>query len=555
MAGISIDTANRIIELTDAPVGGQSSFDVAIDLYSQMKDLWRTTPSLRGLRFPLSPVGGNPTKPGQTLGKYVFLDNDEGWRLLPYDADHELIVEGNIFPSDFTLPLWIARAGRTIPIFTDRSSLTLIDTAGGGATASEIADAVWDEPLSGHLTAGSAGEALDQAGAGGVDLSAIADAVWDEPLSGHLTAGSVGEALDQANAVDSASIADAVWDEAIADHVSAGSFGEELQSLAKTSELPSEPPTVSAIADAVWDEPQADHTIPGTTAESIAQANVDVGAIADAVWDEPLSGHLTAGSAGEALDQANAVDAASIADAVWDEPKAGHTASGSFGEEVQQHSLSSEIPTIPTVGQIADAVWDEPRADHTDPGTTGESISQPNVDVDAIADAVWDEPIAGHTTPGTTGEQLDQAGSGAVDAGAIADAVWDEAVAGHVVVGSFGEEVQSHSKTSEIPTAAEVADAVWDESLADHALPDTMGRKFLELLGHAGVNKVVELVTVDGDAGATLQKIRLYDSEANAKLDDGSTGLIFQLEEIVSTWKNATANGQVVKVLDKFTST
>jgi len=70
---------------------------------------------------------------------------------------------------------------------------------GGGPTAGQIADAVWDEAISGHLSAGSTGEALDSASAGG-DPSAIADAVWDEAISGHLSAGSTGLALNSAGA-------------------------------------------------------------------------------------------------------------------------------------------------------------------------------------------------------------------------------------------------------------------------------------------------------------------------------------------------------------------
>lgn len=65
---------------------------------------------------------------------------------------------------------------------------------GGGASAAAIADAVWDEALADHLTAGSTGEALDAAQAGS-SPSAIADAVLDELLSGHAIAGSLGAAI------------------------------------------------------------------------------------------------------------------------------------------------------------------------------------------------------------------------------------------------------------------------------------------------------------------------------------------------------------------------
>jgi len=64
--------------------------------------------------------------------------------------------------------------------------------------AAEIADAVWDEALSAHQSAGSTGEALEDAAASAPSAADIADAVWDEAISGHLTGGSTGDALNDA---------------------------------------------------------------------------------------------------------------------------------------------------------------------------------------------------------------------------------------------------------------------------------------------------------------------------------------------------------------------
>jgi len=63
-------------------------------------------------------------------------------------------------------------------------------------------------------------------------VGAIADAVWDEVLAGHLTAGTTGKALDDAkDAADAATIADAVWDEAMSGHTTLGTFGQSLQKI------------------------------------------------------------------------------------------------------------------------------------------------------------------------------------------------------------------------------------------------------------------------------------------------------------------------------------
>lgn len=80
-------------------------------------------------------------------------------------------------------------------------SVNVTDSAGGGGgpTAAQIADAVWDEALAGHAIAGSTGEALSDAAAGGsIDVGAIADAVWDEALAGHATSGTGGKVLADA---------------------------------------------------------------------------------------------------------------------------------------------------------------------------------------------------------------------------------------------------------------------------------------------------------------------------------------------------------------------
>lgn len=122
MAKVSADPNTRIISFIQAPVSGSQTVDVATDIYSQLKNDWHVSGSLNKLRFPLRPVGGDPISSTEVVGKYVFLANDEGWRLQPYDGDHELSLIGNIFPEDTTTAIWLARPGRTITIQLERSS-------------------------------------------------------------------------------------------------------------------------------------------------------------------------------------------------------------------------------------------------------------------------------------------------------------------------------------------------------------------------------------------------------------------------------------------------
>jgi hypothetical protein len=98
-------------------------------------------------------------------------------------------------------------------------------------SAAAIADQVWDEALSGHTGAGSAGEALSNAGSG-ASAADIADAVWDEATADHTGAGSTGEALSNAGSGTSAAdIADAVCDEALSGHTAAGSLAKAISDI------------------------------------------------------------------------------------------------------------------------------------------------------------------------------------------------------------------------------------------------------------------------------------------------------------------------------------
>ena len=134
-----------------------------------------------------------------TLGRLRVAVNESG--ALPVWLDFS-IIPANVYDSLFSTDKLQVHA-----VEIDNDLITAAAIADNAITsdqlattaAAEIADAVWDEAASAHNTAGSTGEALnDAAAAGGVTASAIADAVWDEVLSGHLTAGSTGDALNDA---------------------------------------------------------------------------------------------------------------------------------------------------------------------------------------------------------------------------------------------------------------------------------------------------------------------------------------------------------------------
>ncbi|MCC7202437.1 MAG: hypothetical protein IT393_07250 [Nitrospirae bacterium] len=76
---------------------------------------------------------------------------------------------------------------------TTDSLQALADSGGGGPTAAQIADAVWDEAISGHLTGGSTGEKLNSAASAGDP--------WSTALPGSYGAGTAGKIVgDNLNA-------------------------------------------------------------------------------------------------------------------------------------------------------------------------------------------------------------------------------------------------------------------------------------------------------------------------------------------------------------------
>lgn len=439
-------------------------------------------------------------------------------------------------------------------------------TALNDPTPSNIADAVWDEQLSGHIGAGSAGQALVRLD---VDVSTRAAPGDQMDL--------VADAVDATSLAASAAneIADQVWEETLGDHSgTAGSTAEALASAASGGGV-----SPGAIADAVWDEDMAAHNGAGTAGEY--QRNVDVDVSSRAAAGDAMT--LVAGSV-----DANALDVtavAEIADGVWDEPLAGHTGAGSTGQAQNRLDVDVSSRTEPGdemdlvdgaitgakiaptgAGAIADATWDEQLSEHTTVGTMGfvqsyldaavssraapgDAMSLTVPERAAVTDAIWDEPLAGHLTPGTTGKALQDAGATA-DPGAIADAVWDEAAVDHTGVGSMGQlqnrldaTISSRAQTGDAmdlvanavdattldaSAVGEIADGVWDEPLIGHAIVGSTGealnRLDVDVSTRAAPGAAMDLVTdaVDSGALATSAVDEIVDQVWREQISDHS---------------------------------
>ena len=133
---------------------GTTTFSAA-ELYSRWKDWLVEDPSRTRFEPAFSgSVGGEPLGGGVFVGGYFFLQN--GWVVRPQEADHQLIVSGNLYPIPDTANLFTSTLGGfQVLVGMRTSSLTqqIVTSSGGGGTgtrptAGEIAEAVWAEDIS-----------------------------------------------------------------------------------------------------------------------------------------------------------------------------------------------------------------------------------------------------------------------------------------------------------------------------------------------------------------------------------------------------------------------
>lgn len=131
------DGPNQIIQL-EASDGDSVN---VIEVYSRWKDWVQAGNSQYAPA--MTNVGGDPITMILFLGSTFFMEN--GWKIRPRSADHELEVLGNLYSRDGSNPI-TSPSGTSRVLVTMRVS-NLIDTvATGGGTGpdeDDIADAVW----------------------------------------------------------------------------------------------------------------------------------------------------------------------------------------------------------------------------------------------------------------------------------------------------------------------------------------------------------------------------------------------------------------------------
>lgn len=169
------------------------------------------------------------------------------------------------------------------------NSVTLPVGISTGTFLNAIADTVWDEILSGHLTNGSAGHILFSRMPSGTVLvgdktgfSLLSPQMFD--LIGNIT-GTITNVINVINPVTAGNVTGSVFGNVN------GSVNSVVQPVGINTGT-----FIGAIADQVWDEAIAQHLLAGSTGEKLNAA----GGAGDP-WSTSLPGSYTPGQAGHIL--------------------------------------------------------------------------------------------------------------------------------------------------------------------------------------------------------------------------------------------------------------
>ena len=140
MAISTYDPTLKLIKLDQiAPVDESVVLDVQTDLYSDAKLQWLNDLTLNRFSFPWLAIGGQPLPGGAVAPRIYFLA--AGWKIVPYEAPHQLDISENLFSEDGE-PLFELATG------TDQIAITVTNTlASGDDRIGEILSILQDTSL------------------------------------------------------------------------------------------------------------------------------------------------------------------------------------------------------------------------------------------------------------------------------------------------------------------------------------------------------------------------------------------------------------------------
>jgi hypothetical protein len=119
-------------------VASIGNIDVQSDIYSE----WKKWVALgQNAKYPkaFDTVGGDAIGPGQEVAPYFFCRNDLGWRIQSPNQSGEVVVEGNLFARDTSVPLFQYSPGfdNTFRLVVSSRAIVVEGSGGGGSLTPE----------------------------------------------------------------------------------------------------------------------------------------------------------------------------------------------------------------------------------------------------------------------------------------------------------------------------------------------------------------------------------------------------------------------------------
>ena len=164
------DTTAKQLIVTLAPDGNNEvRVNAQVDVWSDLIEDWEATLALRRFTFPLIAIGGQTISAGKLGTTYVLLDP---WQFAPYEADHEMVIDGNLFTESALTRLVLPTVGAYTVIVT-RNLSTLVEVVEVGTSGLTPEESAALAQIDGRVDVAVSTR--------GTDLG-TADAVWAKTL-------------------------------------------------------------------------------------------------------------------------------------------------------------------------------------------------------------------------------------------------------------------------------------------------------------------------------------------------------------------------------------
>lgn len=143
---LTFNTATKRVVVTLVPdLNDLIEIDWDKDAWSRGIDDWESDLTLRGHTYPIQAIGGQITSGGKLGSTFLLLDP---WQIQPYEADHEMIIAGNVFAELATTRLVLPTVGAfTVTVNMQTSTLVEVVEALVAADVDLKLDTIIDSTL------------------------------------------------------------------------------------------------------------------------------------------------------------------------------------------------------------------------------------------------------------------------------------------------------------------------------------------------------------------------------------------------------------------------